>query len=81
MNENTCWFCRENASQDEFIVQKTLYDPKSVRGGGPGQMRAIDVKKINILRCKKCANIQNRINRLSGLSVCSSILPLHSSFF
>ena len=81
MNENICWFCRENAPQEQFMVEKTLYDPKSVRGGSFGQMRAIDVKKINIPRCKKCASIQNRINRLSGLYVILLIIiPIVAGF-
>jgi len=63
------------------MVEKTLYDPKSVRGGSFGQMRAIDVKKINIPRCKKCASIQNRINRLSGLYVILLIIiPIVAGF-
>ena len=69
MNENICWFCRENAPQEQFMVEKTLHDPKSVRGGSFGQMRAIDVKRIEIPRCQKCASIQNRIIRLSSLYV------------
>lgn len=66
-NENLCWFCRENAAQEQFTVKKTLYDPKSRRGGSFGRMRAIDVIRIDIPRCRKCASIQNRINLLSGL--------------
>jgi hypothetical protein len=67
MNENICWFCRENVAQEQFMVEKTLYDLKSVQGGSFGTMRAINIKKISIPRCKNCAGIQKRINFLTAL--------------
>lgn len=65
--QNICWFCRKNVPQKQFMIRKTLYDPKSRRGGSFGQMLAYDVMKINIPRCKKCASIQNRINLFGTL--------------
>ena len=44
-------------------------------------MRAIDVKKINIPRCKKCASIQNRIKLLSSSYVILLIIaPIVAGF-
>ena len=66
MNENICWFCKTNTAQDEFLLQKNMYNPKYRR---VGQHAEYDTIEISIPRCKDCASVQKKATSIGGLYV------------
>ena len=67
MSENICWFCKTNAAEDAFLLQKTLYNPKKYRR--VGKYAVYDTTEIKIPRCKNCAAVQKKANSLGALYV------------